>query len=172
MRAQVDEEDITTIRVDRPQVVKMTLYSFKGRSFDGRVTGIYDKADPDRRTFEVDVALAVPDAKLTAAGMTGELAFIVEQLASAPVVPSQAVLEKAVWIVKDGRLHKTDATIGIHSIEPQPDSVGIDLRPLRVVISPIKDLHEGQSVRTTYMDPAEAAAVNRPKAAEAPAKIN
>ena len=51
MRAQVDEEDITRVRVDEqhPQVVKMTLYAFPGRSFNGTVTKIYDKADPERR---------------------------------------------------------------------------------------------------------------------------
>jgi multidrug resistance efflux pump len=73
MRAAVDEEDINKVRVDQP--VKMTLYSFAGEIFDGTVAKIYDKADPDRRTFEVDVKVDKRDERF-AAGMTGELAFI------------------------------------------------------------------------------------------------
>src|SRR5205807_2030871 len=75
MRAQVDEEDITQVRVgpEHPQVVKMSLYAFPNQSFEGTVTKVYDKADPDRRTFEVDVTLNAPHPKM-APGMTGELA--------------------------------------------------------------------------------------------------
>lgn len=172
MRAQVDEEDITRVRVEEkhPQVVKMTLYAFPGRSFDGTVTKIYDKADPDRRTFEVDVTMSIPDAKL-AAGMTGELAFIVAERASAKVVPSQAVQDGAVWAVRNGRLHKLDAQVGIKSIERAEIVAGLTAGD-SVVISPVGKLKEGSPVRTVRMDPTEAAGVNKPKPAEAPVKFN
>jgi RND family efflux transporter MFP subunit len=172
MRAQVDEEDITRVRVDekRPQVVKMTLYAFSGRSFDGTVTKIYDKADPDRRTFEVDVTLTAPDPKL-AAGMTGELAFIVAERASAKVVPSQAVQDGAVWAVRNGRLRRLDAVVGIKSIERAEIMSGLNAGD-SVVISPVGKLTDGSPVRTVRMDPAEAAGVNKPKAAESPVKFN
>ena len=88
MRAAVDEEDIIKVHVD--QLVRMTLYSYPDRAFDCRVKKIYDQADPERRTFEVDVKLLQPDDRLSP-GMTGELAFEMGSKAKAVVIPSQAV---------------------------------------------------------------------------------
>ena len=58
MRAQVDEEDRNKLVVG--QVVNMTLYSFGTEPIVGRVKTVYAKADPQRRTFEVDVELGAP----------------------------------------------------------------------------------------------------------------
>ncbi|HLL90206.1 MAG TPA: efflux RND transporter periplasmic adaptor subunit [Tepidisphaeraceae bacterium] len=159
MRAQVDEEDKTVVRVGQP--VRMTLYSYADRVFDGVVEQVYPQADPQRRTFEVDVRLTEPDPKLSA-GMTGELAFIQDQKTEADVVPSQAVQNGAVYVVRDGRLHKADAKLGLRSVERVEVEAG--LRPGdRVVISAVGSMADGQSVRTTFIDPAEAAGLNKPK---------
>jgi HlyD family secretion protein len=158
MRAQVDEEDVAQVSVK--QLVRMTLYSFPGETFTGHVTQIYDKADPDRRTFEVDVRLDKPDPRL-AAGMTGELAFILQSKEKAIVVPSQAIQEGAVWVVKDGHLERRLVEVGIKSIERAEILDGLSPGE-RVILSPATDLKEGQSVRERYMDPAQAAGLNRP----------
>lgn len=88
MRAQVDEEDVARVR--EGQLVKMTLYAFGDAIFDGRVKRIYDKADEQRRTFEVDVVVD-PRGQRLLPGMTGELAFIVEERLQARVLPASAV---------------------------------------------------------------------------------
>ncbi len=158
MRAAVDEEDINKVRVDQP--VKMTLYSFAGEIFDGTVAKIYDKADPDRRTFEVDVKVDKRDERF-AAGMTGELAFIVASKDRATVVPSQALQGGSIWIVRDGRLTRSDAKVGLKSVERVEIVEG--LKPgERVVISPVQGMSEGQTVRPSFMDPTAAAALNKP----------
>ena len=72
MRAQVDEEDMTKVRVDqdRRSCRCRSTRSRRGRRAAGRAArskvacAIYDQADPDRRTFEVDVSLAEPDDAL------------------------------------------------------------------------------------------------------------
>lgn len=160
MRAAVDEEDISQVRLD--QVVKMTLYAFPGEVFEGRVTKIYDQADPDRRTFEVDVRLGKPDPRF-AAGMTGELAFITATKDWALVVPSQAVQGGTVWTVANGRLARTDVEVGIRSVERAEVLSG--LRPgERVMITPAGTMKEGQPVRPSFVDPATAAGLNKPAA--------
>lgn len=88
MRAQVDEEDVA--HVSEGQKVKMTLYAYGDHIFTGTVRKIYDKADPERRTFEVDVSIDAGDKRLNA-GMTGELAFIIQEKAAALVLPAQSV---------------------------------------------------------------------------------
>ena len=161
MRAAVDEEDIIKVRKD--QVVRMTLYSYSERSFEGRVDKIYDQADPERRTFEVDVKLLEPDERLSP-GMTGELAFEMASRERAIVIPSQAVQKGgSVFVVQDGRLKKADVEIGLRGIERTEARSGIKPSE-KVVISAIADLNDGQRVRTSYMDPTTAAGLNKPKA--------
>lgn len=158
MRAAVDEEDITKVRLE--QDVRMTLYSFPGQILQGTVTRIYDQADEARRTFEVDVRLTEPNDRLSP-GMTGELAFVMDAKAKAVAIPAQAVQGGNVFGVKDGRVVPFDARIGLRSIERAEILSGIAPGE-RVIISPIGDLAEGKSVRTRYLDPATAAGLNKP----------
>ncbi|HEX8523693.1 MAG TPA: efflux RND transporter periplasmic adaptor subunit [Tepidisphaeraceae bacterium] len=160
MRAAVDEEDISKVRPD--QTVRMTLYAFAGRSLEGAVTRIYDQADPDRRTFEVDVKLAQMDSHLQP-GMTGELAFIMASKDRAVVVPSQAVQNGAIYVIKDGQLKKRDVQIGIRSVERTEILSGLTVGE-RVAISPVAGYRDAQRVRSSYTDPIVAAGLNKPPA--------
>lgn len=165
MRAAVDEENIAFPQVKAGQVVKMTLYSFPGRTFQGKVSEIYPKADASRRTFEVDVVFDSSDQPLRA-GMTGELAFILEERPRSLIVPAQAVQAGGVWTVRDGRLAKTEARLGIRSIERVEVDSGMQVGDT-VVISPIGGLKEGQSVRIgSTVDPKIAADINKPRETE------
>jgi RND family efflux transporter MFP subunit len=166
MRAAVDEEDIARVSVD--QTVRMSLYAFPDRLFVGRVSKIYDEADATRRTFEVDVRFEEAEKQL-AAGMTGELAFILAQRQKAIVVPSQAVQSGNAWLVESGRLVKRPVTPGVSSIERAEIVSGIKPGE-RVVISPIGELKEGQRVRTRFMDPIAAAGLNKKEIEEQPFK--
>lgn len=164
MRAAVDEEDITRVRAD--QVVRMTLYSFPGQVFEGRVARIYDQADQARRTFEVDVRLKAPSERL-APGMTGELAFVVDTRDKAVVVPAQAVQDGHVWLVRGGHLVRATPTIGIRSVERA--EVLSEIKPGDVVVvSPIGTMADGQSVRTTRLEPIAAAGLNKQEITEKP----
>jgi RND family efflux transporter MFP subunit len=176
MRAQVDEEDITKVRVDPkdPQLVQMSLYAFSPRPgerqveqrvFEGKVLRKYDQADPDRRTFEVDVSLPTEENRFQP-GMTGELAFIMQSKKDAPVVPAQAVQGNALFVVRDHRLARADdAKLGVNGVERVEVASGLKAGD-RVVISPVADLKLGQWVKENYMDPDAAAGLNKPKAKE------
>jgi len=158
MRAAVDEEDINKVRAG--QLVRMTLYAFPGEVIDGAVSRIYDKADADRRTFEVDIKLEKVDARL-AAGMTGELAFIMASKDKANVVPSQAVQSGSVYVVRDGEIVKASVEIGLKNIERAEVISGLSPGD-KVLISSIAGLREGQSVRVKELDPYTAAGLNKP----------
>lgn len=176
MRAAVDEEDITKVRVDRadPQVVQMSLYAFSPRPgereveqrvFEGRVLRKYDQADPDRRTFEVDVSLPEGEQRFQP-GMTGELAFVMQAKEKAMVVPSQAVQDGGVFVVRDERLVRVDdVRLGVSGVERVEIISGLSPGD-RVVISPAAELTPGQWVRAQFMDPDAAAGLNKPKAKE------
>jgi multidrug efflux pump subunit AcrA (membrane-fusion protein) len=167
MRAQVDEEDKTNVHLG--QVVNMTLYAYqdkgpegKNKVFQGKVKKVYDKADPDRRTFEVDVDMTEKDPGFSA-GMTGELAFIIASKDKALVIPSQAVQGGSVWMVKDSRLVQiTEPKLGLRSVERAEVLEGLALGDL-VVISAVDNQRPGQHVRTQLVNPTQAANNNRPK---------
>jgi len=153
MRAAVDEEDVTRCRDG--QIVRMSLYAFAGERISGTVTRIYNEADKDRRTFEVDVKFDAPDVKL-AAGMTGELAFVVAEKPVADVVPSTAYQGGAVYVVRDRRIVRSGAKVGLTSFERVEIESGLQENDA-VVISPISGIAEGTRVRVTEIDPREAA---------------
>lgn len=158
MRAQVDEEDKT--RVSIGQTVRLTLYSYAGRVFEGKVKKVYPKADPDRRTFEIDIVIEPCDAGFSA-GMTGELAFIVESKEKTRVIPSQAVQGGDVWFVDSSqRIGKVKVEIGIRSVERVEVLSGLG-PGVRVVISPVGTLTEGTHVNTTFLDAVTAAGLNK-----------
>jgi len=159
MRTNVDEEDKTRVLLDQP--VHITLYSYPDRVYEGQVKKVYPKADPARRTFEVDVKILEPEPDF-AAGMTGELAFVVDRKETALVIPSQAVQAGAVWIVRDRRLAQADVKLGLRSIQRTEILSGVEPGD-QVVVSPIGNLREGQEVRTTSLDPGVAAGLNEPK---------
>jgi multidrug efflux pump subunit AcrA (membrane-fusion protein) len=163
MRAAVDEED--KVYVKEGQVVRMTLYAYAGRTFTGKVKKVYDKADADRRTFEVDVEMVEKEPTF-AAGMTGELAFVMAEKASAWVIPTQAVQSGIIWTVKDGLLAKPQVQLGLRSIERVEVVSGLSAQD-QVVISALDSPAEGKRVRTQFMDPTAAANLNKPKVEKA-----
>lgn len=166
MRAAVDEEDI--VRVSIGQVVRLTLYALPGEILTGRVTQVYAEADPNRRTFEVDVRIEPPDERLQP-GMTGELAFVLAAKADALIIPNQSIQSDAVWVVQNDRLVRRLPRIGITSVERAEVVSGLSSGE-RVVISPIGNLADGQHVRTRWMDPIDAAGLNTPAVEEQPFK--
>jgi len=168
MRAAVDEED--KVYVKEGQIVRMTLYAYAGRSFTGKVKKVYDKADTDRRTFEVDVEMVEKEPTFSA-GMTGELAFVMAEKASAWVIPSQAVQSGVVWVVKDGVLTKPQVKLGLKSIERVEVVSGLSAQD-EVVISPLDSPVEGKRVRAQFMDPTAAANLNKPKVEKAFQEFN
>jgi HlyD family secretion protein len=157
MRAAVDEEDVAKVQVG--QTVRMTLYAFPNDAFSGKAAKIYDQADPERRTFEVDVRFDQPHDRFSP-GMTGELAWIMDSRDSAIVVPSQAVQNGAVYVVASNRLTKRTVEIGLKSVERVEIKSGLKAGE-RVAISNVATMREGQPVRTSYTDPTTAAGLNK-----------
>ena len=149
MRAQVDEEDVT--HCHDGQLVRMSLYAFAGEPLTGRVRQIYDEADPDRRTFEVDVSFDHAEGRL-AAGMTGELAFVESEKPVAAVLPATAVQNGRVCVVRGGKLVVADAKIGLKSVERVEVVSGLD-KDEEVVVSPLGDLSPGSRVRSRFVAP-------------------
>jgi len=163
MRAAVDEEDVTKVR--EGQIVRMSLYAFEGDVLSGKVTRIYDQADSERRTFEVDVQLDQPKEGLQP-GMTGELIFVLYHKDDCLVLPTQSLQKSKekewIYLAKDGKLKRIDAKIGLRSIERIEVLAGIEKGDL-VILTPMNDPVDGERVRVTeQVDSKIAAGLNKP----------
>jgi HlyD family secretion protein len=174
MRAAVDEEDKNKLRVG--QLVQMTLYSFPDDKdkFTGHVKTIYHKADPQRRTFEVDVEIDRPSTQPATGpnlydqfspGMTGELAFIEQAKKQASILPRQALQGDSFYLVRGGKIQRVPAKAGVRNVTRVEVLEGVESDAL-VMLSPVGKLEPGQTVRTQFIDPRLAADLNKPKDAE------
>jgi multidrug efflux pump subunit AcrA (membrane-fusion protein) len=158
MRAAVDEEDITRVSVG--QKVIMTLYAFEGQAFEGKVKTIYAEADPNRRTFEVDVEVLKPSDRFQA-GMTGELAFVIAQKAEAKVIPSQAVQKDgSVYVLQGGVITRVTPEIGVRAVDRAEVISGLDDNA-HVIISALDPTFVGKHARETVADPREATGLTK-----------
>lgn len=164
MRAAVDEEDKT--KLIPGQVVNMTLYAFEGVVLFGKVGKIYDKAESDWCTFEVDVrvdpespgfaALAGDDGRAGVCGFTQGHR------------DGRARAGLAGRLTVDDPRGKTRASPrGNRPAQRRAHRGHLETAPGLIVISPIGAMSEGQTVRQKPTDPTAAANLNTPKTQKA-----
>ncbi len=110
---EVDEEDI--VRVHIGQKVILRTDALAGRTLDGEVSQITPKGDPVARSYRVRIRLADPTPLQV--GMTVDANLIVAEHADAMLVPTAAVLDNHVWLVREGRLHRQAVRTGVVGAE-------------------------------------------------------
>lgn len=137
--AEVDEEDIARVKVGQKAVLRAD--ALPGQVFDGAVIEVTPKGDPVSRSYRVRLKLADP-ARFRV-GMTVDVNLIVAERANALLVPSASVQDKAVWIVRDGRLRKQPIRTGVSGAGRTEVLSGL-AEDDRVVESPGPGLEEGR----------------------------
>lgn len=140
--AEVDEEDISRVRVGQKVVLRAD--ALPGEVLDGSVAEVTPKGDPIARSYRVRVALADPSR--VKVGMTVDANLIVAERANALLVPATAVQGNALWTVNDGRAHRQAVRIGVTGSGRTEIVEGL-ATDARVVDSPAADLREGHRVR-------------------------
>ena len=154
MRAQVDvnESDIGKLAMGSPASVVLDAYPDK--SFDASLVKIYPAADRQKGTVRVEVHLTHPDLASVKPEMGAKVSFLsaVRSAAATPTlsIPKSALLtaggQSAVWVLRDGTVHRTAVTPGATtelSVEISSGLTGGDV----VVVAPSAALTEGQKVK-------------------------
>jgi len=140
---EVDEEDIPLVKVG--QDVLIHADAFPEAVYDGIVQSITPKGDAISRSYRVRVGLKGETPLLT--GMTAESNIIIQKKDMALLLPVSAVVDKVVWVVEGGRLHKKSVTTGIKT----PDNIEV-LSGVSgeddVVKMPLETMKEGQTVNS------------------------
>ena len=154
--ADVDEEDIPRVRVGMKVVLRAD--ALPNQAFDGEVIQVTPKGDPVARTYRVRIGLANPDAFQV--GMTVDANLIVSVHEQALLVPSTALANGALWLVRDGRLRRQPVEVGIASAAETEIVAGID-DGARLVANASDALRDGRRVRVKAPAGAAAAPVGR-----------
>lgn len=141
--AEVDEEDIP--RVSIGQQVVMRADALPGVVMDGDVSEVTPKGDPVARSYRVRIRLMNAPALLRT-GMTVDANLIVSQRANALLVPTTALRDGAVWLLRDGRLQRQQVELGIRGELRTEIRAGLD-DGARLLEAPPETVTEGRRAR-------------------------
>ncbi|HEX5423262.1 MAG TPA: efflux RND transporter periplasmic adaptor subunit [Candidatus Acidoferrales bacterium] len=113
--AQVFQNDLGRVRVGAPTI--LTVDTYPGRKFSGRVDFIYPDVDPSTRTARVRLVFPNPDLKLT----PGMFVNVILKIAMGRqiVIPASGVLQSGTRQITfvdhgNGNLEPRDVTLGAH----------------------------------------------------------
>lgn len=140
--AEVDEEDVPLVRPGQRALIKAD--AFAERSLAGRVQEITPRGDPVNKSYRVRIAL--PDDTPLRIGMTTEVNIIVREQRDALLVPSSAVADRHVWVVRDGKARRVPVRTGV--VGDSRTEIQAGLRgDETVIVHPPSALRDGDAVR-------------------------
>lgn len=145
--ADVDEEEVPALIPGLPVVIRAD--AFPGQIFKGKVLSITPKGDQTTRSFRVKIDLE-PGAPLLI-GMTVEVNIILKETKRALLVPAEAVQDRFVWMVSEGRLVKRAVEVGILGEEKVEILKGIEEGDV-IVRTAERGFLEGQRVRSVFKE--------------------
>ena len=152
LELQVPESNAADIRVG--EEVEATVPGYPSRVFRGRVTAVNPAVDANSRTLVVVAEFANADLALKP-GMFAAARIVMPGRKPGIFVPRQAVItdtttnSSQVFFLRDGKARVAVVQVGLN---PEGDSIQI-LTGLpadaQVILDHLKDLYDGQSVKTT-----------------------
>ncbi len=144
---EVNEEDITLVQIG--QTVLIRADAFAEQVFNGKVQAITPKGDPISRTYRVRVEFT--DAVPLRIGMTAETNIIISKNENALLVPSSAVVNRKLWVVRNGILTQQEVQTGAKGLKQIEIISGVTAEDF-VVAAPVSTLKAGESVRTHVIE--------------------
>ena len=145
---EVNEEDIVLVKPGQEVLIRAD--AFPDQVFNGKVQSITPKGDPIARTYRVRVEF-VGDVPLQI-GMTAETNIIISKNDNALLVPSTAVSNHKLWLVKDNKLVQQEVKQGANGLKSVEILSGVAESDV-IVVQPTATLKSGASVRTHFTQP-------------------
>jgi RND family efflux transporter MFP subunit len=141
--------DLARVRVGMQARVRH--HAFEQRTFDGRVARLAPALDPQTRTLGAEVAVA-NDEGLLRPGMFVEATMIAERRENVPVVPREALTERAgrkvVFVLAGQRVNRREVVPGLGDDEIVEITHGVEAGE-RVVVRGLETLTDGTRVRVS-----------------------
>lgn len=140
--ADVDEEDIGQVAVGQSALVQAD--AFPGRAFEARVESVTPLGDALNQTYRVRLALA-DDAQALALHMTVEINIVTARRDNALIVPTGALRENHLYVVRDGIAARQAVEAGIRGLDWTEIRAGI-AEGATVIVDPPDGLQDGDAV--------------------------
>ncbi len=116
MRVELDVPELEIAKLRKEQAVKVELYAEPGQRYDGRIYRIGVEADPQTRSFRVEVQMANPEQRLRS-GMLAKVSIDLGMSKNQVVIPRNAIiegeLERVVFVASDGKAKRRVIKTGI-----------------------------------------------------------
>lgn len=142
--AEVDEEDIALVKPD--QAVAIRADAFPGEVFRGAVKSITPKGDPIARSYRVRIQI---DGKTPLQiGMTAETNIIISEKENTWLLPTSAVKDGSVWILRGSRITRVPVTLGTAGADRVEILSGLTPE-VDVVLESSDKFKDGTAVRVT-----------------------
>ena len=155
--AEINEDEIT--RIATGQKAFLRSEAFAAQALRATVSQITPKGDPTRKTFRV--YLRLPADTPLRIGMTVEVNIIYREKAAAVVVPTEAVANNAIQVVRDGKVERIPVSVGIRGSR-NVEIVG-NVSKGAIVLSPGRtDLADGTRVHLASVNVPPAAVADTP----------
>jgi multidrug efflux pump subunit AcrA (membrane-fusion protein) len=155
LEVSVDEADIARVHDGAggksASIVAVSLYAFPKQIFRGQVFEILPDANRDRKAFLAKVRLDAPPRGLRS-GMSAEVNIIAAEREGALLSPAEAISEGALWLVKDGRAHRSSVKIGLRDLLRAEILEGA-AEGDEVIVSGQDHVAEGKRVVVTHKEP-------------------
>ena len=145
--AEVDEEDIAQVKPG--QAVLIRADAFPGQIFHGKVQAITPKGDPIARSYRVRVEFT-EDTPLQI-GMTAETNIVIGEHKDALLLPSSAVSQEKIWLIKDGHLIRQPVSMGAKGPDQTEIKSGVSTDDL-IVLKPSATLQAGRKVHAVLTE--------------------
>lgn len=142
--ATVDERDVPRIRPGQPAL--MSSDAWPGRVLRGHVREVTPGGDPEQRAFRARIVTDGPMA--LPLGLTLEVNIVTRRATRTLLVPSGAVEDGHVWIVRDARAHAKAVRTGIAGSNEVQILSGLS-QGEKVVAQPDGKITENMRVRVT-----------------------
>ncbi|KTC68864.1 membrane fusion protein [Legionella birminghamensis] len=139
---EIDEEDIANVKPGQQVLIRAD--AFPGQVFHGVVQQITPKGDPIARSYRVRVRFTQENPLKI--GMTAETNIIFYENKHALLVPSSAVMNDKVWLVKNGRLKLLSVKTGAKGEEQVEIMSGLSVDDL-IAVSPDEHFKENLPVQ-------------------------
>jgi|CXWL01.1.fsa_nt_gi RND family efflux transporter MFP subunit len=144
---EVDEEDISKVEVGQKVLIRAD--AFTGQVFHGKVQAITPKGDPIARSYRVRVEFT--EETPLQIGMTAETNIIISEKNDAMLLPSSAVSQGKIWLIRDGKLTQQQVSVGAKGVEKTEITNGLDMND-SVVLNPSSDMKEGRKIRAVLTE--------------------
>ncbi|MBN1222043.1 MAG: efflux RND transporter periplasmic adaptor subunit [Candidatus Aminicenantes bacterium] len=147
VKIQIDVSYEDIVRIHKGQTAYLTVDTFPGKNFEGKVSVVNKAADPVSKKFQVEVTADNPE-RLLRPNTFGEIMIEVRSHEDAIAVPQKAVLENShVFVVNaDNTVTKKEVTLGLQNTDLVEVTTGLESGEI-VVVEGNYGLADGEKIQ-------------------------